>query len=352
MLPITPIKRKANNFDVLRILFAWFVIISHSYVLNGANNCDILCRWSNHFINFSYVGVKGFFVISGYLIFQSLMRSQNAFDYLWKRVLRIYPALIVLLLVTIGCVYFIYKPIYPAFSFRSEAISYFFKNLLLFTNQWRIHGVFDNIASTAINGSLWTIGYEFFFYIVLLLFYPIRKNIPAIRVLLVLIIVLFSVGNLFYLDFLTKTHFLLKMDFIFDLGGFFLMGALFASFDWDNLSSKKLILAVSLILMTLVLYFKLNHAFICLGLSFIILFIGKQETGIASFVHKRLGDPSYGIYLYAFPLQQFLVYLHKPSTVQLLWASTFGAVVLGLASWHLVEKKALKYKNLLITRPT
>ena len=35
-------ERAANNFDLLRILFAWFVIVSHSYVLNGVGESDPL----------------------------------------------------------------------------------------------------------------------------------------------------------------------------------------------------------------------------------------------------------------------------------------------------------------------
>jgi peptidoglycan/LPS O-acetylase OafA/YrhL len=65
------ITRNANNFDFIKILFAWLVIVSHSYVLLGNQGCDWLYEATRHYINFSYFGVKGFITISGYLIFKS-----------------------------------------------------------------------------------------------------------------------------------------------------------------------------------------------------------------------------------------------------------------------------------------
>ena len=102
--------RKANNFDIIRILFAWLVIVSHSYILLGTKGCDPLCELTNHYINLSYFGVKGFITISGFLIFKSLERSPNVLDYLWKRILRIYPGLMVVLLLSVGIAYLIYDP--------------------------------------------------------------------------------------------------------------------------------------------------------------------------------------------------------------------------------------------------
>ena len=140
--------RKANNFDIIRIIFAWLVIVSHSYVLIGNKGCDPLCEWTDHYINLSYFGVKGFITISGFLIFKSLERSPNVLDYLWKRVLRIYPGLIIVLLLSVGMAYIIYQPKQTYFKFDKEAVSYILNNLTLYHNQWRIHGVFDKNSNT------------------------------------------------------------------------------------------------------------------------------------------------------------------------------------------------------------
>ena len=102
-MPEAPIKieREANNFDLIRIIFAWFVIVSHSYVLNGVGESDPLGQLTSNYLILSFIGVKGFFVISGYLILQSLTRSKNVIDYLVKRILRIFPGLIVVLIISL-----------------------------------------------------------------------------------------------------------------------------------------------------------------------------------------------------------------------------------------------------------
>ena len=58
-----------NNFDFLRLVFAVFVIITHSYSISGIKEIDILSQLTNGQTALSYVGVRGFFIISGYLIF-------------------------------------------------------------------------------------------------------------------------------------------------------------------------------------------------------------------------------------------------------------------------------------------
>jgi peptidoglycan/LPS O-acetylase OafA/YrhL len=81
-----------------------------------------------------------------------------------------------------------------------------------------------------------------------------------------------------------------------------------------------------------------------------VIFVGKQTSRAASFVHQRIGDPSYGIYLYAFPLQQFIIYWFRPSTIMLFVASTIGAFIFGYLSWILIEKKALALKQYFLQR--
>jgi peptidoglycan/LPS O-acetylase OafA/YrhL len=63
-------------------------------------------------------------------------------------------------------------------------------------------------------------------------------------------------------------------------------------------------------------------------------------------IPARLGDWSYGVYLYAFPVQQWLAWtgLHKTSFAAYLLASTLITVVLAALSWHLDEKQALRFK--------
>jgi peptidoglycan/LPS O-acetylase OafA/YrhL len=338
--------RNANNFDIIRILFAWLVIISHSYVLLGNAGCDWLCEFTNHYINFSYFGVKGFITISGFLIFKSLQRSPNVLDYLWKRVLRIYPGLIVVLLLSVGMAYLIYQPGNTYFKFNDEAINYIFNNLTLYHNQWRIHGVFDKLPNTAINGSLWTMGFEFFFYLVLLCLFPIRNWRKLLIPLLLICIVVLLYGNLQYINQLKTVDFKLRVDLIFELGAFFMTGALLSTLNWNTLPYKNSLALLAGIALISIISLKLNPIWLCIVWPYLVLYIGQGSSTLANWIHQNIEDPSYGIYLYAFPVQQCIIYFFNPNVFVLLWSSTIISFALGIASWKWVEKKMLRFKDI------
>ncbi|TFF34045.1 acyltransferase family protein [Mucilaginibacter psychrotolerans] len=63
-----------NNFDLLRFTAAVMVIFSHTYLVNGQFSNEPLQKLIG-FIDFGALGVKIFFIISGYLITKSLYRQ-------------------------------------------------------------------------------------------------------------------------------------------------------------------------------------------------------------------------------------------------------------------------------------
>ncbi len=337
--------RQANNFDLLRILFAWFVIVSHSYVLNGDGATDPLFEMTQQTFLFSFIGVKGFFIISGYLIFKSMVVSTSIFEYLVKRVLRIFPALAVVLLVTLAAVYFIYPNNMPPFFSNKEVYAYFLGNIILFKPHFFISGIFAGLPSSAINGSLWTIEYEFFFYLFILLFFYFRSNKKILKALLVIVVALFLMVRLAFYDWTVQTHFFIPLEPLFDLGPYFLMGSLLSCFDFDTMPAKNALAAVLSLVLVASVYFKIGHTVVYFTLPFLVIYVGKQTSKLASWVHTTMGDPSYGIYLYAFPLQQLIIYWYRPSTLVLFVASTIGAFVFGYLSWIFIEKKALALKQ-------
>ncbi len=339
------IEREANNFDLIRILFAWFVIVSHSYVLNGMGESDPLGQITSNYLILSFIGVKGFFVISGYLILQSLTRSKSVIDYLVKRILRIFPGLIGVLIITLFSIYFIYPGTRVPYLLNPEIYHYFWGNLTLISPPFFIHGVFDHLPSRAINGSLWTIEFEFLFYIVLLLLFPIKKNLNAVKLALLSLMVIFTIGNLYYPTALLSIKKPIPLDLIFDLGIYFITGSFLACVNWEKWDSSKYLFIAAVLLFIVMIIFKIDRAWLFTCLPFTILYIGQKKSKAADWVHQKLGDPSYGIYLYAFPIQQFIVYLFKPSTFELFIFSSIGAFAFGILSWRLIEKKALTLKR-------
>lgn len=131
---------RQNNFNILRLIFASTVIISHSYPLT--NNAEIFQQITNGQIDLGALSVEIFFIISGYLIFISLNYSKSIPSYLWKRVLRLFPALIVMLILTILIVLFINDSsnILMQHDFRT----YVPNNITLYKVQYVINGIFEN----------------------------------------------------------------------------------------------------------------------------------------------------------------------------------------------------------------
>jgi peptidoglycan/LPS O-acetylase OafA/YrhL len=166
-----------------------------------------------------------------------------------------------------------------------------------------------------------------------------------LKALLVIVVALFLMVRLAFYDWTVQTHFFIPLEPLFDLGPYFLMGSLLSCFDFDNMPAKNVIAAVLSLVLVASVYFKIGHTVVYFTLPFLVIYVGKQTSKLATWVHTTMGDPSYGIYLYAFPLQQLLIYWYRPSTLVLFIASTIGAFVFGYLSWIFIEKKALALKQ-------
>jgi peptidoglycan/LPS O-acetylase OafA/YrhL len=167
-----------NNFDFLRVVFASLVIVTHSYALIGLPEIDLMSAFSNGRSSLSFIGVRGFFTISGFLIFTSFSRTKSPLSFLWKRIVRIWPALLVLLLAT-ALVIGAWVTTLPLSNYFSDINTYYYiyNNLLLLKGiSYSLPGVFsNNLYPTAVNGSLWTLPYEVLFYLILSVFY-VKKS--------------------------------------------------------------------------------------------------------------------------------------------------------------------------------
>jgi peptidoglycan/LPS O-acetylase OafA/YrhL len=71
------------------------------------------------------------------------------------------------------------------------------------------------------------------------------------------------------------------------------------------------------------------------------------------FINKasKYGDFSYGLYIYAFPIQQTIIlYLGRIPIVQMILLSILCTLPLSVISWNLIESKALKLKKIHISK--
>jgi len=335
-----------NNFDFLRLLFAVFVIISHSYPLSGLPENDWLSQISNYQVSFSSIGLMGFFSISGYLIYQSLERSKTLRDYYWKRVLRIFPGLFVVLLLTTILGVFVYNSDWHSYIKNTSVYTYLINNLSLFNLQFGINGIFENNPyKSAINGSLYTLAYEFTFYILLSFLFFFNGKIK--KTIVLLIFVAMFIPWLFYRKELSKYGFILTADKFMLFGLSFVVGSLLAAIKFQSISHayKIGLLVISILLAVISVYCGYYEKFQTILLPFIIITIGSFSWKYINTIGSSLGDISYGMYIYAFPVQQTLMHFFWLNHLQLMGFAILITVVLAWLSWHIIEKKALTLKK-------
>lgn len=341
-----------NNFDFFRLCFAIFVIITHAYPLLGFPEKDWLSNLTSGQILFSYIGVRGFFVISGFLIFQSLVHSKTFKEFIFKRILRLFPALIMVLFLSA----FILAPILSSDNitgyFTSLApFKYFISNVQLFYHKiiWCIPGLFTENPICAVNGSLWTISYEFFFYIILGLTFFLSKKIRFVTIIGIFISLLamrYTIYDSLHLADKILYPSTFKAHSLIELGLYFSAGSILSMIKFYKLKKSRLamISLTSFTLIVLSLYFNIYEFF--KYILFPIFLISTAYLPIRLFVNiRKIGDFSYGIYLYAFVIQQTLITLFDLNVLQLQIYATLVSIVFGALSWHLLEKHALNLKK-------
>jgi peptidoglycan/LPS O-acetylase OafA/YrhL len=341
---------RSNNFDFLRLIFASFVVISHSYALSGSSHGDPLSQLTNGQMEFSYLGVHGFFIISGYLIFKSLLRCKGLPDFYWKRLLRLFPALLVVLFLTVLLAPFVYESSVPYLQ-NASVYTYIPQNITLFFRQKGIDGVFENNPyKHSINGSLWTICYEFSMYVMVSLLFFIREK-TFVKTAVILLFISSYVLSIFYPYFLYGL--LLKLalgtNHFYNLMCFFTGGMIMAYLNTSK-RTENILIIVSFAVLIASVYLNINQYTSYITLPLLVILLGKSSTPYLNKVGETIGDTSYGIYIYSFPIQQTLMYFFKLDTAMLFIFSLPLSILFGYASWHLIEKKALEYKDLLTKR--
>lgn len=349
-----------NSFDFLRLLFAIFVIVSHSYVLAGTGESDPLARVTEGRVRLSDIGLGGFFAISGFLVMRSLVHSQSVGQYLAKRILRVYPGLVVAVLVTI-VVGAIVSSLSPGVYFASAAPwTYVLSKIAMFAPAGGpLPGVFEsNPFPGEANGSLWTIPYEFFLYLAIIPLFVLRHRMPALAkaivvIYAVLLILRFNVMpplegvvSISLWPFRTVSSGNLVNFSLFFFGG----SVLFLASPWVD-ANKRWLAAGSVALLLLAGFTSSPQALLPFILPVATISWGLLYSSSLVRFTEWAGDLSYGVYIYAFLIQQTLVSGMRPGPVWLAVASVSLSMVLASLSWRYVEKPALELKRRLAALP-
>lgn len=306
-----------NSFDILRVAAALAVIFHHTYPLNGRPALQLLGA------DFGAFGVGVFFVVSGYLVTESYRRSGDAGRYLAKRALRIWPGLVVSLILTAVVLGPLVTALPTADYFADPQWAlYILRNTLLYPVTYDLPGVFAANPAYGVNGSLWTLRLEFTAYLALAGLGAARWARPGILAGLAFAAAAGAIG--LHASGLDAASDLFRIPYLALVNGFlFLAGAV--------LRTSRIRPALPAALLAMVL---LATPAWFLGLPLIVARLGALQA-------PRLPvDLSYGLYIYSFPLQQWLAERGQLN----LATSLAAALPCALASWVLVERPALGLK--------
>ena len=355
---------RRNSLSLLRLVFAAMVLLDHAFPLGGFHgSVNPVSGWTEGQESLGGLAVFGFFVVSGFLVTRSFDGSPNFVSYIWKRFLRIFPGFWVCLLVTV----LVFAPL--AFWFEHGSLQgylhthtdspsgYLKNNALLSMNQYNIDDLLGNnpyahihAGYQAWDGSLWTLIYEFKCYLgvmVLGMIGVFRKWRPTVMVLALGLWAL-QLKQYLHPGYLQGT-FLLGDPYMVQLAFIFSLGMLFYLYRDKIIISNTLAavaLAVFIAGMRLELFYGVGTvmwAYLCMWAAIRLPFHNVD----------KYGDFSYGLYIYAFPVEQMLSLYHVNSWgyVPYVLLSLAVATILAAGSWYGIERPSQRLKRLNFRRP-
>lgn len=335
-----------NAFGALRLIFASLVIASHTPQMFDGSYAREPFRAIFGTISLGEFAVDGFFLISGYLITASFISDPKT--YLWKRVLRIYPAFVVCYLM---CV-FIVAPLGGGSLWALSLRDWVMLGVnLLMLKAPQAPAAFDGLPYAALNGSMWTISYEFRCYLLAALLgmvglYRHKFWYLALTALFVMANFLFllPIGEVIERAARPSNAILGTPAETVRLTSAFMCGACLRLFPLQYRKSYG-VGASLLLLAALFVPGLASVALITVG-AYVLFWVANNATWRPLKTINATDDISYGVYLYAWPIGMLLMwYWRDMGLVTHGLLTLFAATTLGFLSWHLVEKRFMRLKS-------
>lgn len=328
-----------NNFNLIRLLLAILVIVSHAAeLMEGNRSREILTNLFGT-ISFGELAVDGFFVVSGFLVLGSWHRNPNVVQFLTSRVLRIYPGFMVAVIVCIGLV----VPRYSGDQDYHSGFSSYFLELLYSVLKLHLPAhplVFEGSNYPVLNGSLWSISFEFKAYLAVLVlgFLGLLRSKKIWIGITVLLVCLYLMHKMGVYDLKGKFLSVSTLMCFFVGGAYYLyQNSITFSIFWVVLATFGFVVGLH--------FDVVAEVGLALCLGYLIFWFAFNVKSLNAF--NRLPDISYGVYLYAWPVNKILLY-HYPDVTLLesILVVSLISMILGSASWYLVEKPALRIKEI------
>ncbi|MCV7347638.1 acyltransferase family protein [Mycolicibacterium rhodesiae] len=351
-----------NALNVWRLILATGVVFWHSWPLTGRHMSFVPAAQL-----LANGWVDGFFAVSGFLITWSWFRQRRARDYFLARALRLFPGLWVCLAVTA----FVIAPIAVAIQTGGYAATtmllspgpfeYVLGNSGLNLLKHDIAGTPNGVPWLGEwNGSLWTLFWEAlcYFMVAVLGAVGVLRRRWAIPVLLLMMLIWTLTlppvpalvdappGAHVHVD--AANNLLIVSGLATRFGLMFLAGAFLYRFR-DVIPARWSLVAVSSVVVLASSALPNYRVIAAIPMAYAIIVSGAL---VRNKYFSLNTDLSYGIYIYAFPVQQLLVMsgLAFLNPVVFAIAAVLATVPLAAMSWFLVEKRAITLKSRLIKK--
>lgn len=338
-----------NSFDFVRLAATLIVATSHFFSVPAYEE---YAGYVKYFVGFEVI--LSFFMLSGFLLVGSYLRSPDLKTYFIKRFSRIYPAyIVILLLLCVGmsglsslslAEYFTHPDTY-----KYLLANLFFLNFL----QPTLPGVFEDVhAFQAVNGSLWTLKIEVAFYFVLPIIIEILMRLKRswMRNTVLLVVYVSSFLYEYLLGFIPNINESLRHSLSMQFPAFmhvFAMG-IFMYFNFDWIKRHLNVLWIPMLLCLAENAVSTTYYFFPIGLGLLIFYIGFQLPQLRHLVSKH--DYSYGVYIYHYPVIQLLIQVDLIRQLPVISYFIFigSSFILAMLSWHYVELpwlRSSRYKS-------
>lgn len=352
-------RERKNNFGVMRLIGAVMVIWGHMYVLTGQTPPMFMWESIHGF------GVAVFFAIGGYLITKSWMRRPVFKEYIVKRIFRIFPALIACVLLTV----FVVGPLMTSIPLReyfSSLLTWkYLLNGVLYINHL-LPGVFENnIASTAVNGSLWCLPVEFLMYLAVPVYVGIGMKLSdrwqkwyygTTTMLVILARVIWDTwlcGNGIFVETSYFSQVIIGLiSSTIRIIPYFFVGSFFAVGGFEKLLNVQTAV-MAVMLASALFYLSTPFCYVAeyLLIPYVVLAFSLADKPAFVVFNKR--DISYGMFLSGHVIQQILIQIavQKGYTIHiwlLIILSIGFSVVMGFLTERLIEKPAGKWMDRII----
>lgn len=332
----------ANNFTAIRIGFAMLVLFGHAIML--PMGLPITGAWVELVDGAVQFGLDGFFILSGYMIAASLIRSADMTGYALSRVLRIFPGLAVTVLV----LWLVAGPLLSSYGpaeYFAQMETWAFPLLILaqIDPHAGLPGVFSDNPMREMNGPLWTIRYELLAYLAagILAAVGLFRRASVILTLFVAIAAFSVVHSIQPWDGIGAA----TIDASARFGGAFMAGAAFFA-----LRDRVALTPVGCLLALLFAYaLKDTPAAMIAGqlaMGYVTLWAGfLRIPGHIGVAVREVEDVSYGVYILHWPIGQIVLALNPGAEALTLFAVMAPAAL--FAGWLMrvwVEKPTLALK--------